>query len=79
MVASKYKKLQRISRLCQNNRFVFDRSLTEEEREQISVWCNENLSGVHYWYSGGSWYNDTNADIGFHNKWDLMAFKLVWT
>ena len=79
MAKQEYKKQARIARLCKNNRFVFDRSLTEKERDKISEWCHDNLSGAHYWFSGGNWHFESNADIGFHNKWDLVAFKLVWT
>ena len=65
------KKMQRISRLCKNNRFVFDRYVSKEEREDITKWCDENLNGAHFWFFEANYPSDRGADIGFHHKWDL--------
>ena len=76
------KKQARRARLCQNNVYRFDRRLTKKEKQEIDEWCENNLNGIHHWIKevgSNYWFDDISySEIGFHHKWDLVAFKLRW-
>ena len=73
------RKQRRKTRLCENKRFVFDRWLNEEEREEINQWCEENLSGACCWFDSPAHFWDSKSEIGFHDQYDYVAFILRWT
>jgi hypothetical protein len=79
MKTSKRKKgkYDQYRKLCKNNVYVLPHWCDKNERELISTWCYENLNGIHCWLPVGE-YMWTGEIIGFHNKWDLVAFKLRW-
>jgi len=72
------RKHRRIFKLCTNKRYMFDRYLNKESREEITEWCDENLTGSYVWF-GSSIFDEEKSEIGFQDETDLIAFILRWT
>lgn len=72
------RKRRRKVQLCTNKRFVFDRFVSREEREEINEWCEENLSCAYCWFDSPELFWESKSEVGFHDQYDLVAFILRW-
>ena len=65
--------------MCTNKRYIFDRCLSEDVREEIDEWCADNLTGSYIWFGSSMIFNEEKPEIGFQKQTDLVAFILRWT